>query len=75
MNITDIVSYFDKPHMSKYIYYLVILGTGLILLNLFSKSGFPLPHSLLYMFFWFLLILVFPVPEPAKSEVNPFNIL
>ena len=45
----------------------------MILITILAKDGFQVQQTILVMVGWFVLVVIFPVPELAKENIEPFN--
>ena len=63
----------SDPRIIRFLYQILLIGTGMILLTFLARDGFQVQQTILVMVGWFVLVVIFPVPELAKENIEPFN--
>lgn len=71
--IEDILYYLNRKNVTLFIYYTLLSLTGLVFLFAIGKSNYEIPFATNVMFAWLILIILFPLPESAKTDIKPFN--
>ncbi len=69
-NIRDLL---QEPRIVNFFYQTLILGTGILILYILSNDNYPLEKTIMVMLAWFILIILFPVPDKIASNIDPFN--
>jgi hypothetical protein len=62
----------NDPRVIRFLYQTGLIISGMIVLLILSDDGFPVGKTILVMLAWFVLIIIFPVPEAAKTDIEPF---
>ncbi|MHA2092674.1 MAG: hypothetical protein ACW98K_17655 [Candidatus Kariarchaeaceae archaeon] len=63
----------QDPRIVRFLYQILLIGSGMILITFLARDGFKVQQTILVMLGWFILVVVFPVPELAKENIEPFN--
>lgn len=69
----NVQNFVNEPRITQFLYQLLIIGSGMILIIILSNDKFPIERTIWVMLAWFTLVIVFPVPEKAKSNIEPFT--
>lgn len=73
MSVTDRVEKgISTPAIAQFLYYFVIVTTGLFFLRFSIEGGLIFSRSVSFMSVWFILIISLQPPKGADFEMEPF---
>ncbi|MHA2502172.1 MAG: hypothetical protein ACXAE3_04835 [Candidatus Kariarchaeaceae archaeon] len=69
----QIESIVQTPSVAWFIYFAVILASGIVILRFAVDDGLVFGRSILFMVAWFFLIVSLQPPKGADFESDPFD--
>ncbi len=71
--LEEFFNFVNEPRVARFYMHLFLTLTGLVMLGELTDRGFPVIDTIQFMTIWFVLLLLLPIPEAAKSDIDPFN--
>lgn len=71
--LEEFFNFINEPRVARFYMQLFLMVTGLIMLRELTDRKFPVLDTIEFMMIWFVLLLLLPIPEGAKTDIDPFN--